>query len=240
LTTASPGLQRRALLLVFAKDPRPGEVKTRMSPTLTPAQAADLYASMLEDVLSESARACRALAIEGVVSLHPPDACTSFSARRAPRGFRVVAQRGPNLSARMGNALAEGFAQGANKVILRGSDNPLLGEEQISAILRALEDCDVAVVPDLDGGYGAIGLRRPAPGLFVHVMSTGSVLNDTLANATAMGLTSETLEASFDLDTADDLRRLLDERGSAAAARAPRTIAFIEAAPIAERIAQGR
>ncbi len=221
------------MLVVFAKNPCPGEVKTRMTPLLNEGQAATLYAAILEDVLRESARACEILGVDGIVALHPASACAAFAARHATRGFRVIAQRGADLSARMCAAAAEGFAAGASKVVLRGSDNPVLGREQISQILEHLDAVDVVISPDLDGGYGAIGLCKPAPGLFAHAMSTTSVLSDTLANAAAMGLTSRTLDACFDLDTPSDLQRLLEQRAGATGRRAARTIAYLESEPIA-------
>ena len=213
-------------LVVFAKWPAPGAVKTRLCPPLTPAQAAGLYAAMLDDVLEAMSRAAPPLGLELVLAAHPPESLTQFAAR-AP-GWRVVAQQGADLSARMEHAAASELARGAERVLLRGSDSPALGADVLAAALAALERCDVALCPDRDGGYNLVALRRFAPGLFAHAMSTSTVLGDTRDAARALGLTSEVLGPGFDVDTAADFA-LLREARSRAAALCPRTYAWLDA-----------
>jgi uncharacterized protein len=161
-----------------------------------------------------------------VVTVYPADS-TGEIARRAPAGFRVIAQRGRNLPERMGWAAAEAGATGAGRILLRGSDSPALGLPQIEAALSALDQHDLVLAPDLDGGYSLVGLRRPAPGLFDHPMSTGSVLQETLANASRLGLASELLAPSFDLDRAADLAQLARLRKEAQPL-CPRTLAYLD------------
>ncbi len=198
-------------LVVLAKAPRAGQVKTRMVPPLTPAQAAEFYASLLEDVLRATARFACDLGLLPVVSVNPPDACAEI-ARMAPASFRVVAQRGGSLSERMTWAVREAAASGATRILLRGSDSPALGGQTVAHALRDLETSDLVVCPDLDGGYSLIGLRRPASGLFDHPMSTRTALDDTLARAAELGLRTRIQAPSFDLDTIEDLRPLADLR----------------------------
>lgn len=217
----------RAALAVFAKAPVAGRVKTRMIPPLSPDQAAGLYASMLADVLELSAAFAERRAVEAVLAVDPPGACGEL-ARRAPKSFRVVAQRGPGLSARMAWAVAELAAAGCDRVLVRGSDSPSLDPATLDAALDALEECDLSVCPDLDGGYSLIGLRGPAPGLFDHPMSTEQVLDDTLANATRLGLEVRLLPPRFDLDTAADLDHLAQARRDGAADGARRTLAYLD------------
>jgi len=195
------------VLVVFAKAPRAGRVKTRMVPPLTPAEAAGLYASLLADVLEASARFARELGLEALVTVHPAETCGEI-ARIAPPGFRVVSQRGAGLAQRMSWAAREAAAAGATRILLRGSDSPLLGSESVARALAALDAHDIVLCPDLDGGYSLVGLRRPEPGLFDHPMSTRSVLDDTLARAAELGLRAHVEAASFDLDTIEDLRPL--------------------------------
>ena len=216
----------RAVLVVFAKVPRPGEVKTRMCPPLSHAEAAELYASMLADVLETSARAARRLGIDPVLALHPA-ALGRELAQEVPTPFRVVPQRGPNLSARMVWAVREAAAGGAPRVLLRGSDSPALDEQAIAAALDALERCDVVLRPDRDGGYNLVGLRRPTTAIFAHPMSTGHVLADTLARARGLRLAVDVAAPGFDLDTIADLRWLARERTRAAHLCA-RTLAFLD------------
>lgn len=215
-------------LVVFAKQPRPGLVKTRLCPPLDPAEAAQLYACMLEDVLHASAAFAGRLGLDAVLAVHPPEACAEL-ARLAPTPFRVIRQRGAELGARMGWALREAAAAGARKVLMRGSDSPCLDGSAIAAALAALERADLVIAPDRDGGYGLVGLRRPAAQLFEHPMSTRSVLDDTLANARRLGLSHELLEPGFDIDTVRDLALLASARGPHNAELCPRTLAMLDA-----------
>jgi rSAM/selenodomain-associated transferase 1 len=216
-------------LIVFAKAPRAGTVKTRLCPPFTLDQAAQLYACLLADVLEASAGFAAQLGLEPVLAVHPPEAGREL-ARGAPRAFRVVAQHGAGLAERMERAVREAGAAGARRILLRGSDSPLLSERAVRAALEALEHADLALRPDRDGGYQLVALARPAPSLFDHAMSTGSALRDALANARAQGLAVRLLEPGFDLDTAADLRWLARARGPEAERLCPRTLAFLDAA----------
>lgn len=219
----------KSALVVFAKWPAPGAVKTRLCPPFTLEQAAAFYDAMLADVLAAMARLAPPLGLELVLAAHPREALGKFAAR-AP-GWRVVAQEGADLSARMEHAAASEFARGARRVLLRGSDSPTLGADLLEAALAALERSDVALSPDRDGGYGLVALRRFAPGLFAHAMSTRTVLDDTRAAARALGLSSELLAPGFDVDTAADLELLRAARPRAAAL-CPRSFAWLDRAAL--------
>jgi rSAM/selenodomain-associated transferase 1 len=195
------------VVIVFAKAPRAGLVKTRLCPPLRPEQAADLYAHLLDDVLEATGRFAADAGYDAVLAVHPGEARIELAAR-APAVFRVVAQRGAGLAERMAWAAAEAAAGGAGRVLLRGSDNPALSVAELRRAAQALADHDLVVTPDLDGGYGLIGLRGVWPGLFDHPMSTHTVLDETLANAGRLGLRVALLERCFDVDRAEDLARL--------------------------------
>ncbi|MDP6978694.1 MAG: TIGR04282 family arsenosugar biosynthesis glycosyltransferase [Myxococcota bacterium] len=216
-----------AVLVVFAKDPQPSKVKTRMTPALSPEGAAAFYREMLGDVLDESARACEAQGVKAVLTVSPASACQAFACF-APPSFRIVAQCEGDLGRRMAYEVARALAQGASKVVLRGSDNPALGADEIARLFDALERCDLVASPDPDGGYGAIGLRVPAADAFDHEMSHGGVLPATLSRAKRAGLSVETTEGSFDLDTPGDLARLAEVRAALPKERCPRTLAYAD------------
>jgi hypothetical protein len=205
----------RGVVVVFAKAPRPGEVKTRMCPPLSHAEAAEFYACMLADVLETTARAAGLLGLEPVLAVHPAERCVEL-ARDVPAAFRIVAQRGPDLAARMAWAVREAAAGGVRRVLLRGSDSPTLDGAALAAALSHLDECDVVLRPDRDGGYNLVGLRRPRPEIFDHPMSTARALEETLARARALGLATRLAEPGFDLDTPADLRWLARERERAA------------------------
>jgi rSAM/selenodomain-associated transferase 1 len=217
----------RGAIVVFAKAPRAGGVKTRLCPPFTPQEAADLYARLLADVLAATAEFARELSLAPLVAVHPPEACAEI-ARLAPTAFRAVAQRGADLGARMTWAVREAAAGGAACVLLRGSDSPLIDGADLREALAALDAADLVLRPDRDGGYGLVGLKRPAPGLFDHPMSTKSVLADTLANAARAGLRARVLRAGFDIDTLEDLRRLETLRSPRLARLCPATLAFLD------------
>lgn len=234
--------RRRGAIIVFAKDPRPGAVKTRLTPPLSPGEAAGLYACMLDDVLELTARAARELDLEALLAVDPPTARAALAAR-APAPFHAVAQRGPDLSARMAHAVLEAAAGGASPVLLRGSDSPALTQPVLRGAVRALaERADLVVCPDRDGGYNLVGLRRPAAGVFGHAMSTARVLDDTLARGRLLGLRAEVLEPGFDVDVAADLERLAAARRRDPALPCVRTLAFLDGRGLWSRVdtARGR
>jgi len=220
-------VSRRGSLVVLAKEPAAGRVKTRLCPPLAPDEAAELYTCMLDDVLETTAEAASRLGWDAVLAVDPPEA-RAHLARRAPGAFRVVEQRGGALGARMAHAVAQAAAAGALPVLLRGSDSPALAADALVTAARALARADLVVSPDPDGGYGLVGLRRPAPGLFDHPMSHGRVLEQTLAAAGRLGLRAQRLAPGFDLDTAADLARLAEHRAHCGAHACPRTLAWLD------------
>ena len=153
--------RRRGVVIVFARAPRPGLVKTRMTPPLSPTQAAELYAELLTDVLCATAELAAELELEPVVTALPPEARSEI-ARVAPAAFRVIGQRGGDLAERMEWAVREAAAAGAERILLRGSDSPVIDAKIAGGALAALDAADVCVCPDRDGGYSLVGLTgRP-------------------------------------------------------------------------------
>ena len=222
-------MSRRSVgaIVVFAKAPRPGQVKTRLTPPLAPETASALYAALLADVLRNTAEIAEALGLAPWLAVHPADACAEIS-QRAPSAFRILSQRGETLSERMEWAVRETAAAGAQRILLRGSDSPALDQGRIEQALAALDEVDVVLCPDLDGGYSLVGLSRPAQGLFDHPMSTRSVREDTLANAASFGLTTREIEASFDIDTIEDLRHLQELRSGPGATLCRLTLEYLD------------
>ncbi len=211
-------------LVVFAKEPAPGRVKTRLCPPFRPEEAASFYEAMLADVLEASAAMARDHGLSLWVAVDPAEA----AARLAPPGSQPLGQQGSDLSARMAHAAARAFGAGHAPVLLRGSDSPTLGDDTLQGALAGLAEADVVLCPDRDGGYNLVGLASLAPGVFDHPMSTGTVLEDTLAQAARRGLRSRVLPAGFDIDVASDLTCLAEARASGGASRCPRTLAWLD------------
>lgn len=220
-------MPRGGALLVFGKIPRPGLVKTRMTPPLAPEQAAALYACMLDDVLEQSASAAARLDLLPVLAVHPWEGAESLAAR-APAGFRVVAQQGSDLGARMDHAVAEAAAAGHAPILLRGSDSPALPISMMAAALDALAEASVVVCPDLDGGYNLVGVRAPITGLFRHTMSVHTSLDELCLNAEQRCQPVRRLPPHFDLDTVADLAQLAKARAATDTLPCPRTLRFCD------------
>ncbi|WP_018547775.1 TIGR04282 family arsenosugar biosynthesis glycosyltransferase [Streptomyces sp. LaPpAH-108] len=178
-------------LLVIAKEPRPGRVKTRLTPPFSPAQAAALAEAALADTLRAVASAPavrRLLVLDGRPGPWLPD------------GFEVVPQCAGGLDER----LADAFARCAGPALLIGMDTPQVTPELLTADFA---DCDALFGPAEDGGFWALGLARPDPALLrgvpMSVPETGAVQRERLA---AAGLRVRDLPRLRDVDTAADAR----------------------------------
>ncbi|WP_394437154.1 TIGR04282 family arsenosugar biosynthesis glycosyltransferase [Streptomyces sp. SGAir0957] len=176
-------------LLVIAKEPRPGRVKTRLTPPFTPAQAAALAEAALTDTLRAVAAAPadrRVLVLDG------------RPGPWVPPGFDIVPQCAGGLDAR----LAAAFAGCRGPALLVGMDTP----QVTPALLDVRFDtCDAWFGPALDGGFWALGLAAPDPGLLRGVpMSTPHTGELQRARLVAAGLRVRDLPALRDVDTAAD------------------------------------
>ena len=190
-------------ILIAAKAPVPGQVKTRLSPPLSAGLAARMAGAFLADVLT----AARAVDPGAGFLCRPADAA---GLRERFPGAAIVEQAGAGLT----GALATGLATGA--VVVAG-DAPAIRPETIAAALAST--ADLVLAPSHDGGFGLIRLRGDAAALFAGIAwSTGSVLDQTVAAAEALGLAVELLEPVPDVDTVADLAGL--DLSRAAATRA--------------------
>jgi rSAM/selenodomain-associated transferase 1 len=203
-----------ALLIIFAKEPRPGQVKTRLCPPLSPGQAAQLYHSFLLDILEEMARVPE---VRLAVAFSPPEA-RGFFRGLAPPGADLFPQEGADLGERMTLACARGFAAGFKPVLLRGSDVPDL---PAAVVWKAREElvsgrAQVVLGPCPDGGYYLVGLSAHQPSLFQGpAWSSSTVLPDTLRLARELDLKVHLLPTWADIDTYDNLRTFLHRAGPA-------------------------
>ncbi len=200
----------RNALLVVAKRPAAGQTKTRLTPPLSPEQAAALYECLLRDTLDLIRRVPD---VQPAIAFLPEDAEGYFAAL-AP-DFELFPQEGPDLGARLDNALSHTLSRGYERVAIMNSDGPTLPVASLTAAFEALGNgADVVLGPADDGGYYLIGLKRPAPRLLREVrMSTPTVLADTLALAAEEGLRVALLPIWYDVDDVASLERLRDRVG---------------------------
>jgi hypothetical protein len=196
----------RTGVVIMAKAPQAGEVKTRLCPPLTSEEAARLYRCFLLDKIAQ-VRALRAAS--PVIAYTPLEGRSLFEAL-AP-GFVLVPQEGPDLGARLANCFAQLFADGYTGVLAIDSDTPTLPVAflQQAVDLITTPQTEVVLGPSEDGGYYLIGLRHLYRELFEDMAwSTASVLPETLRRAAARGLKVTCLPPWFDVDTPAEIERL--------------------------------
>lgn len=207
-------------IIVFAKPPVPGSVKTRLVPTLSPEDAARLHLAALSDTLVIASQASDRVELH--LAGRPDDA---IEMRRRFSGAEVCLQRGEDLGARLANAFDEAFARGVERVVIVGSDHPTLPPARLSEALESLGGADAVIGPTSDGGYYAVGLRRDcwpaARTLFRSVpWSTPHVFEETVRRARGSALAVTILDGWYDVDGPADLERLSrDARPGSACAR---------------------
>jgi rSAM/selenodomain-associated transferase 1 len=209
-------------LVIMAKAPKPGTVKTRLAQNLPPPAVAALYRCLLDDTMAlaqslgtlEVAIMCPASDVDDLACL-------------AGDAVRVVAQTGDGLAAGLTSVFAHFAASSHHRVIAFNSDSPHLPASMLESAFEALATYDVVVGPTHDGGYYLVGAKATHPGLFNgDGMGKSNALETLLERVRALGLSVRLADPSYDIDVASDLIRL-DAELRLAPARAPRTAAWL-------------
>jgi len=218
-------------IAIMAKAPRRGEVKTRLVPPLSAADAAALGCSFIQDVAGNILAAARTAPIEGYVAYSPPGSEDLFNSL-LPRGIGLVPPRRIGLGDALLDAAEDLLAAGYGSACLVNADSPTLPTNVLIAAARALAAPGDRVVlgPAEDGGYYLIGVKHPHRRLFEEIAwSTARVFGQTLERAREIGLDSVTLPRWYDVDDIASLRRLAEElRGADASGyAAPHTAAIL-------------
>ncbi|HEV8679529.1 MAG TPA: TIGR04282 family arsenosugar biosynthesis glycosyltransferase [Stellaceae bacterium] len=217
---------------IMAKAPRVGEVKTRLVPPLSPAEAAALGSCFIQDIASNILAAARDAPIEGYVAYSPPGSEDVFAAL-LPAGVHLLRPRRVGLGDALFDAAEDLLAAGYGAACLVNADSPTLPTAVLveAARLLAAPGDRLVLGPAADGGYYLIGLKQPHHRLFADIAwSTERVFRQTLERAGEIGLETIALPGWYDVDDVDSLRQLMwelrgiaDRRGYAA----PHTAAFL-------------
>ncbi len=193
-------------LVVFAKAPRPGTVKTRLAADVGEAEAARIYRALGRGVVD----GVRDGPWRTVVAFSPPDAREEVAAWLDPGELDFDPQTSGDLGLRMDAALTAELGRGADRVCLVGTDAPGVDAGVVREAFRALAAADVVLGPARDGGYYLVGLKRPTPGLFQDIpWSTPEVLERTLERARELDLHVRLLRPLADVDRLPDVPREL-------------------------------
>jgi hypothetical protein len=220
-------------LSVMTKAPVAGRVKTRLSPPLTPEEAAALNICFLRDTSAAISTATADGNARGI-GVYTPVGAENAYADILPPHFELIPQRGDLFGERLTLAAEDLLRVGFSAVCLIDSDSPTVPEHAYADAVRLLaEPGDRMVIgPSHDGGYYLIGLKAAHRRVFEQIdWSTERVFDQTIAGAHEIGLAVEQLPTWYDVDDRATLRRLCDELlsgGASTGYNAPATTAFLE------------
>ena len=195
-----------AALLIMAKAPLPGAVKTRLEPALGREAAAALAAAMLRRSL-ETARQFAESHCHVELQLwgQPAPDSAAWDAVSMPAGIALETQCQGDLGDRMGLALSAALTR-FDKALIIGSDCPALSGETFAWAFAALDSVDCCVVPSLDGGYVLLGLRRFDAGIFRDMpWSTPALMDASRRRLAELGFSLAEHAPMMDIDTPEDL-----------------------------------
>ena len=219
----------------MTKAPRAGQVKTRLTPPLTPEEAAVLNTCFLRDTAAAISASITTGGARGIAVYTPAGAEEEF-AEILPSHFELVLQRGDALSERLINATEDLFKIGFQSLCLIDSDSPTVPQNAYAQAVAWLSTGEERIVlgPSHDGGYYLIGLNRMHRRIFEDITwSTPHVFEQTMQRAKKIGVAVELLPTWYDVDDRATLCRLCDEllgdkANDVGGYPAPETRAFLE------------
>lgn len=200
-------MENKSALIIFAKYPEPGKVKTRLAKTLGNNFAVQFYKACLERIFKIAA---------GINEITPflfynGDFKNDFIPEDYKHVFVLKEQTGNDLGERMQNAFKFVFSESYNRAVIIGTDVPGLTSEHIDNSLNNLDRYDVSLIPSDDGGYNLAALKELHEELFTGIeWSTDSVFRVTLEKAEQLSLNVKVNNPLLDIDTEEDLKTWLN------------------------------
>ena len=209
-------------LVIMAKAPRLGSVKTRLAESLSPQAVTELYRCLLNDTID------LAQALDHVeIAIMCPASDVDDLSRAVAKTVRIVPQTGQGLAAGLASVFNHFAASGQQRVIAFNSDSPHLPASVLETAFDVLEARDLVVGPTHDGGYYLVGARASYSDLFASDgMGTANALEALLTRARALGLSVNLTDPFYDIDVAADLSQLADEL-QRLPGKAPRTAKWL-------------
>lgn len=193
-------------LICFAKEPQPGEVKTRLAASIGAAAAVQLYIAFLKEIAGKLPD-CGADRI--IIASPGAEAKPELTALFPSPPFSHHQQQGATLGERMAASFEEAFAAGGSRVVMIGSDSPHFPPEEVSRAFQELEAHDAVIGPAPDGGFWLVGLRRYAELFSALPLSTPTAYEALLHAVEAQAFRYALVAACSDIDTIEDVKRLL-------------------------------
>ena len=192
-------------LIIFAKSPIPGKVKTRLIPHITPIEAAELYKAFVADIIGNTHK----LKCGQVTIAYTPSNAEDTFRSICNQSVNYLPQNGDNLGERMKNAFMYSFEKGSKRTVIIGTDSPTLPLSYIRDAFDALNEVPVTIGPTFDGGYYLIGLSERNDTIFDGVdWSTSRVFSQTLTRTQELNKQLCVLPPWYDVDTSDNLEFL--------------------------------
>ena len=197
----------KSTIIIMAKVPRAGNVKTRLQPFLLPAQCVSLSEAFLEDAINKAQSRANDLIIA-----FSPNSERDYFAKFENNKFMLIAQKGENLGEKMFNAFQFAFANNSDAVVMIGTDSPTFPAEFIDSAFENLKNADAILGETEDGGFYLIGLRTLRKEIFADVeWSSAKTFEQTTQNIENIQLKLLHLPIWFDVDFPKDLVKLRDD-----------------------------
>jgi hypothetical protein len=199
--------KKEASIIIFARYPVEGKVKTRLAKTLGNRFAAYLYKRLAKQVIGS---------IRQVKNIYAYVFYSEKSENRLikkwlGKKYFYAHQEGNDLGERMKNAFRKVFSHGAEKVIIVGTDIPDISKKIVQAAISGLDETDLVIGPSDDGGYYLLGMKKYYPGLFENIKySTHTVFSETIVAAENLHLSCSKLDVLHDFDTEADIIRWIE------------------------------
>ena len=208
-------------LVIMAKAPRLGHVKTRLADSLAPEAIIELYKCLIEDTV----QLARSVTTDALAIVCPFSDVSDLSAWLPD--IEIVAQEGNGLAAGLASAFRVFVGRGYRHVVALDGDSPQIPGQTLEQAFRLLDSSDVVVGPTTDGGYYLVGTTAPQSALFDHHrIGTGGALDSLLVAARTLDLKVALTETAYDVDEPGDLAQLSREL-DLFPSRAPRTARWL-------------